>query len=122
MKRGIFMRDYRFMSIKRHHNDKHNISTGARQYTHLNNRQVSKHYFKLCHRMLFFLVLMPHLQQKRGIMFSGLCIRPLVRSSVRSSVCSFVRLSRFRLKFLVKVVFDPLYIENESTSGASVYF
>ena len=72
-----------------------------------------------------------------GIMFSGLC------------VCSSIRLSRFRLKFLVKVVFDevevtcslwydlstldaklkflphfpgPLNMENDSASGASVYY
>ena len=41
-------------------------------------------------------------------MFSGLCVRP----SVRSSGC----LSRFRLKFLVKVVFDEAEVQSTSLS------
>ena len=35
-----------------------------------------------------------------GIMFSGLCM------------CLFVRLSRFRLKFLVTVVFDEIEVQS----------
>ena len=43
-------------------------------------------------------------------MFSGLCVRPSVRSFVRP----FVRLSRFRLKFLVEVVFDEVEVQSAS--------
>ena len=39
-----------------------------------------------------------------GIVFSGLCIGASVRSSVR--------LSRFRLKFLVEVVFDEVEVQS----------
>ena len=38
-------------------------------------------------------------------------VRSFVRSFVRSSVCPFVRLSRLRLKLLVKVVFDEINIQ-----------
>ena len=48
-------------------------------------------------------------------MFSGLCLRSSVRLCVRSSVRLCVRSSvgasvRFRLKFLVKVVFEEVEI------------